>query len=77
MKQGLQCIPWDGEVREFGTLWTATGPKGETVRCYLTTHSDGWDLRLERDAELIRTHAFSDADLLFLTSQIWQAELAL
>ena len=46
-RQVLQRLPWEGTVRELGTLWTLAGPNGEAVRCFLTTHPHGWDLRLE------------------------------
>lgn len=76
MRQGLQRFPWDGAVREFGTLWTFTNPSGDTVRCFLTTQPHGWDLRLERDSKLVRTQTFSDADALLTMAETWHQELS-
>lgn len=74
MKQGLQRIPWDGTVRELGTVWTLTRPKGETVRCFLTTHPDGWELRLERNGKPLRAEAFSHGDALLDAAKAWRRE---
>ena len=71
-RQGLQRKPWDGTVREIATVWTEDGPDGAVWRCFLATHPDGWDLRLERSGELVRTHVFADQDRLLEEAAAWR-----
>jgi hypothetical protein len=45
---------WDGTHKPLGELWSLT-LGSSTLRCYLLTHYDGWQLRMELDGKVLRS----------------------
>lgn len=59
--------------QRIGDLWTLTRGTA-TLRCHLSTHARGWELRLTSGANFLRSHVCRAEDEVFSTSQAWETE---
>lgn len=57
----------------LGTLWQLQR-RTDTLRCTVSTHSLGWELRASIDGHVRRSQVCRDTDNVFNLSKDWEAE---
>jgi hypothetical protein len=63
---------WAGP-EALGTMWTLTRGR-QTLRCAVTTHRLGWELRALQNDDLRRSQVVRSQDEAFDLSKPWEAE---
>jgi hypothetical protein len=71
----LQRYDYYSGPRSLGTLWTARRGALE-MRCALSTHRLGWDLRLTAGANALRSLVARSEAEVHATSEAWRQEAA-
>ena len=75
MEEFLGLRPYNdfSGVQALGDMWSLHRP-GQTLRCALTTHPLGWELRAVVGEELMRSIVCKTQDAVFDTAAAWKAE---
>ena len=73
MTQGLRAYDADLGTEPLGELWRLEHA-GRALRCVLTTHTLGWELKVWAGEEFSRSQVCKTQDDVFDVSAAWRAE---
>jgi hypothetical protein len=75
MSIGLRRVEWTGAPHFLTEAWRLKKKEKGYVRCIITNHPFGWELRLLHGEDLLRTQVFRESDPLIDAATEWKEKM--